>query len=153
MGDIIKMRRRFKVMSNIEIGKIEDYIIKGDTIRNAVLSYKNRALQGEGLKGELCPPSPTRSLEELKQIIPDELGRVLYWDDLLIEGNSVYAILSEQSYELLNEDFPNEAWSFLLRAHYKLNTRQENDKIIQEITELNVLAIDKYEDKSTIIFN
>ena len=153
MRDIIKMRRRFKVMSNIEIGKIEDYIIKGDIIRNAVLSYKNRALQGEGLKGELCPPSPTRSLEELKQIIPDELGRVLYWDDLFIEGNSVYAVLSEKSYELLNEDFPNEDWSFLLRAHYKLNTRQENDKIIQEITELNVLAIDKYEDKSTIIFN
>ena len=153
MGDIIKMRRRFKVMSNIEIGKIEDYIIKDDIIRNAVLSYKNRALQGEGLKGELCPPSPTRSLEELKQIIPDELGRVLYWDDLFIEGNSVYAVLSEKSYELLNEDFPNEDWSFLLRAHYKLNTRQENDKIIQEITELNVLAIDKYEDKSTIIFN
>ena len=153
MGDIIKMRRRFKVMSNIEIGKIEDYIIKGDIIRNAVLSYKNRALQGEGLKGGLCPPSPTRSLEELKQIIPDELGRVLYWDDLFIEGNSVYAVLSEKSYELLNEDFPNEDWSFLLRAHYKLNTRQENDKIIQEITELNVLAIDKYEDKSTIIFN
>lgn len=153
MGDIIKMRRRFKVMSDIEIGKIEDYIIKGDIIRNAVLSYKNRALQGEGLKGELCPPSPTRSLEELKQIIPDELGRVLYWDDLFIEGNSVYAVLSEKSYEVLNEDFPNEDWSFLLRAHYKLNTRQENDKIIQEITELNVLAIDKYEDKSTIIFN
>lgn len=153
MEGTIKMRRRFKIMSNIEIGKIEDYIIKGDIIRNAVLSYKNRALQGEGLKGELCPPSPTRSLEELKQIIPDELGRILYWDDLFIEGNSVYAVLSEKSYELLNEDFPNEDWSFLLRAHYKLNTRQENDKIIQEITELNVLAIDKYEDKSTIIFN
>ena len=153
MGDIIKMRRRFKIMSNIEIGKLDDYIIKGNVIRNAVLSHKNKSLQGEGLKGELCPPSPTRSLEELKQIIPDELGRVLYWDDLIIEGNSVYAVLSEESYELLKEDFPNEDWSFLLRAHYKLNTRQENDKIIQEITELNVLAIDKYEDKSTIIFN
>lgn len=153
MGDIIKMRRRFKIMSNIEIGKLDNYIIKGDVIRNAILSYKNKALQGEGLKGELRPPSPTRSLEELKQIIPDKLGRVLYWDDLFIEGNSVYAVLSEKSYELLNEAFPNEDWSFLLRAHYKLNTRLENDKIIQEITELNVLAIDKYEDKSTIIFN
>lgn len=147
------MNRKFKVLSNVEIGKLGDYIIKGDVIRNAILSFKNKALQGEGLKGELCPPSPTRSLEELKQVIPDELGRVLYWDDLLLEGNSVYAVLSEQSYELLKEEFPNEDWSFLLRSHYKLNTRQENDKIIQEITELNVLAIDKYEDKSTIIFN
>lgn len=147
------MNRKIKVLSNVEIGKLGDYIIKGDVIRNSILSFKNKALQGEGLKGELCPPSPTRSLEELKQIIPDELGRVLYWDDLFIEGNSVYAVLSEKSYELLNEAFPNEDWSFLLRAHYKLNTRLENDKIIQEITELNVLAIDKYEEKSTIIFN
>lgn len=147
------MNRKFKVLSNVGIGKLGDYIIKGDVIRNAILSFKNKALQGEGLKGELCPPSPTRSLEELKQVIPDELGRVLYWDDLLLEGNSVYAVLSEKSYELLKEEFTNEDWSFLLRSHYRLNTRQENDKIIQEITELNVLAIDKYEDKSTIIFN
>lgn len=147
------MNRKFKVLSNVEIGKLGDYIIKGDVIRNAILSFKNKALQGEGLKGELCPPSPTRSLEELKQIIPDELGRILYWDDLFIEGNSVYAVLSEKSYELLNEAFPNEDWSFLLRAHYKLNTRLENDKIIQEITELNVLAIDKYTDENEIILN
>ena len=147
------MNRKFKVLSNVEIGKLDDYIIKGDVIRDAILSYKNRSSQGEGLKGELCPPSPTRSLEELKQVIPDELGRVLYWDDLLLEGNSVYAVLSEKSYELLKEEFPNEDWSFLLRAHYKLNTRQENDKIIQEITELNILAIDKYVDEKEIIIN
>lgn len=147
------MNRKFKVLSNVEIGKLDDYIIKGDVIRDAILSYKNRSSQGEGLKGELCPPSPTRSLEELKQVIPDELGRVLYWDDLLLEGNSVYAVLSEKSYELLKEEFPNEDWSFLLRSHYKLNTRLENDKIIQEITELNVLAIDKYADENEIILN
>lgn len=121
-------------------------------IEDGIENYKKRLKKsGERISGEITSRENHFTVDT--EVIPNEKEEVLYWDDFAIEGNSVYAVLSEQSYELLDEVFPNEAWSFLLRAHYKLNTRQENDKIIQEIIELNVLAIDKYEDKSTIIFN
>lgn len=121
-------------------------------IEDGIENYKKRLKKsGERISGEITSRENHFTVDT--EVIPNEKGEVLYWDDFAIEGNSVYAVLSEQSYELLKEDFPNEDWSFLLRAHYKLNTRQENDKIIQEITELNVLAIDKYADENEIILN
>lgn len=121
-------------------------------VEEAVENYKKRLEKsGEKISGELSYRE--KDLISAVVAVPNEKGEILIWDDLVIEGDFLYGILSKESQELLNEAFPNEAWSFLLRAHYKLNTRLENDKVIQEITELNVLAIDKYVDENEIILN
>ena len=74
-------------------------------VEEAVENYKKRLNKsGEKISGELS----YREKDFLSAVVavPNEKGEILIWDDLVIEGDTLYGILSDESQELLDKELP-----------------------------------------------
>ena len=74
-------------------------------VEEAVENYKKRLNKsGEKISGELS----YREKDFLSAVVavPNEKGELLYWDDLVIEGDILYGVLSEETQELLDKELP-----------------------------------------------
>lgn len=99
-----------------------------EVIENAIKSYKKRLSKtGERISGEISARNG-QSVIDL-DVIPNEKGEVLYWDDLVIEDDILYGILSDETQELLEKEYPNEERKFALRLATKAK-RSDNDEIM-----------------------
>ena len=99
-----------------------------EVIEKAIKSYKKRLEKsGERISGEISARKG-QSVIDL-DVIPNEKGEVLYWDDLVIEGDTLYGILSEETQELLEKEYPKEERKFALRLATKAK-RSDNGVMI-----------------------
>lgn len=109
-------------------------------VEDAVENYKKRlSKNGVRMSGEISARKG-QSVIDL-DIIPNEKGEVLYWDDLVIEGDTLYGILSEETQELLEKEYPNEERKFALRLATKAK-RSDNGAIIA--IGAVICAVDKF---------
>ena len=111
-----------------------------EVIENAIESYKKRlSKNGERISGEISARNG-QSVIDL-DIFPNEKGEVLYWDDLVIEGDTLYGILSDETQKLLEKEYPNEEHKFALRLATKAK-RSDNGAIIA--VGAVICAVDKF---------
>lgn len=111
-----------------------------EVIESAIKSYKKRLSKTEErISGEISARKG-QSVIDL-DIIPNEKGEVLYWDDLVIEDDILYGILSEETQELLEKEYPNEERKFVLRLATKAK-RSDNGAIIA--VGAVICAVDKF---------
>lgn len=69
-------------------------------VEEAVEYYKKRLNKsGEKISGE--PEYEEKDLISGVIAVPNKKGEILVWDDLVIEGDTLYRILSEESLKLL----------------------------------------------------
>ena len=109
-------------------------------VEEAVENYKKRlSKNGERISGEISARKG-QSVIDL-DIIPNEKGEVLYWDDLVIEGDTLYGILSEETQALLEKEYPKEEHKFALRLATKAK-RSDNGAIIA--IGAVICAVDKF---------
>lgn len=87
-------------------------------VEEAVENYKKRLKKsGEKISGELAYRE--KDLISAVVAVPNEKGEILIWDDLVIEGDFLYGILSKESQELLDTNYPEENRSFAIRMATK----------------------------------
>lgn len=74
-------------------------------VEEAVENYKKRLNKsGENISGELSYRE--KDLISAVVAVPNEKGEILIWDDLVIEGDTLYGILSDETQELLDKELP-----------------------------------------------
>lgn len=74
-------------------------------VEDAVENYKKRLNKnGERISGEISARNGQSGIDI--DIIPNEKGEILVWDDLVIEGDTLYGVLSDETQELLDKELP-----------------------------------------------
>lgn len=122
-------------------------------VEEAVEHYKKRLKKsGEKISGELFYRE--KDLISAVVAVPNEKGEILIWDDLVIEGDFLYGILSKESQELLDTNYPEENRSFAIRMATKAvrdnnyNGTGESVAIAVGLVIFTVDKVDKRPDKS-----
>ena len=87
-------------------------------IEDGIENYKKRLKKsGERISGEITSRENHFTVDT--EVIPNEKGEVLYWDDFAIEGNTLYGILSNETQKLLDENYPEDDRKFTIRMATK----------------------------------
>ena len=114
-------------------------------VEDAVEKYKKKLEKtGEKISGELAYRE--KDLLSAVVAVPNKKGEILIWDDLVIEGDFLYGILSKESQELLDTNYPEEDRSFAIRKVTKAirdNNYYGTGESVAIAIELIIFAVDR----------
>lgn len=118
-------------------------------VEEAVENYKKRLEKsGEKISGELSYRE--KDLISAVVAVPNEKGEILIWDDLVIEGDFLYGILSKESQELLDTNYPEEDRSFAIRKATKAvrdNNYNGTGESVAIAVGLVIFTVDKVDER------